>query len=126
MSLSRVLALPFTFACIFAGSMASAADVTFATKPAATSAGDQVKISFAASAATDVEVAIVGADGRVVRHLAAGMLGKNAPEPLQKDSLAQELLWDGKDDAGKEVPGLRAQGSEPTANPNPEPRGSIE
>jgi len=74
---------------------------TFAAAPKAQAAGDKVKITFAVSASTDVEVAIVDAKGQVVRHLAAGLLGKNAPEPLQKDSLAQELLWDRKDDAGQ-------------------------
>ena len=35
------------------------------------------------------------------RHLAAGLLGKNAPRPFKKDSLSQELEWDMRDDAGK-------------------------
>ncbi|MDD4889283.1 MAG: hypothetical protein PHU85_05085 [Phycisphaerae bacterium] len=64
-------------------------------------AADAVTISFAVTAATDVEVAILDAKGRIVRHLAAGLLGKNAPPPLAKDSLAQQLTWDGKDDLGK-------------------------
>jgi sugar lactone lactonase YvrE len=84
---------------------ASAAEPSFATKPSAAKAGDGFKLSFAVSAPTDAEVSILGADGRVVRHLAAGMLGKNAPEPFKKDSLAQEVVWDGKDDAGKPVAG---------------------
>jgi DNA-binding beta-propeller fold protein YncE len=29
------------------------------------------------------------------------MLGANAPEPLQKNSLSQAIMWDGKDDAGQ-------------------------
>jgi hypothetical protein len=45
-------------------------------------------------------VAVLAADGALVRHLAAGMLGPNAPAPFKKDSLAQEILWDGKDDLG--------------------------
>ncbi len=77
----------------------------FAAKPTATKAGDGAKIGFSVSAPTDVEVSIVGADGKVVRHLAAGMVGKNAPEPFKKDSLAQEVAWDGKDDAGKPAAG---------------------
>ena len=83
-----------------------AADVGFTGKPAATKSGDGVKISFAVASPTDVEVSILDADGKVVRHLAAGLLGKNAPEPFKKDALAQDVVWDGKDDAGK--PAARA------------------
>ena len=74
-------------------------DVSFTAKPTATRVGEQVKITFAVSAATDVEVAVVDPVGRVVRHLAAGLLGENAPAPLQK-GLKQEVTWDGNDDAG--------------------------
>ncbi len=70
--------------------------------------GDTLKIGFAVSAPTDVEVAILDGKGTVVRHLAAGMLGPNAPVPLKKDSLTQELSWDGKDDNG--APALRRLG----------------
>jgi len=41
----------------------------------------------------------------VVRHLAAGVLGANAPAPLKPDSLAQEIVWDGKADYGKPAEG---------------------
>jgi hypothetical protein len=34
----------------------------------------------------------------VVRHLASGVLGKNAPAPFQKNSLKQTIYWNGKDD----------------------------
>jgi hypothetical protein len=53
-----------------------------------------------------VAVVIEDADGRIVRHLAYGVLGANAPEPLKKDSLEQELVWDGEDDAGRPVANL--------------------
>lgn len=81
-----------------------AADATFTAQPAAVRKGDQVAITFAVSASTDVEVAILDAKGAVVRHLAAGLLGTNAPAPLQKGTLSQSLAWDGKDDAGNAVP----------------------
>lgn len=87
------------------GGAAFAADVTFAAKPTAKKDGAGAKIAFAVSAATDVEVAVVGADGQVLRHLAAGVLGPNAPEPFKRDSLSQEVVWDGKDDAGKPAAG---------------------
>jgi len=64
-------------------------DAHFVKKPVARADGDQVRLEFAVSAFTDVEVAILDAQGKVVRHLAAGVLGKNAPPPLQKDSMAQ-------------------------------------
>jgi len=80
-------------------------DARFTSPPAAVREGGGMRIRFAVSATTDVEVAVVDAQGRIVRHLAAGLLGKNAPMPLKKDSLSQELLWDGKDDAGKPAAG---------------------
>jgi len=39
----------------------------------------------------------------VVRHLVAGALGETPPKPLQPRSLAQSILWDGKDDLGQPV-----------------------
>jgi len=91
--------------CAMTCTVCLAGEVNFTARPTAAKAGDSAKISFAVAAPTDVEVSILGADGKVVRHLAAGMLGKNAPEPFKKDSLAQEVLWDGKDDAGKPAGG---------------------
>ena len=41
----------------------------------------------------------------MVRHLAAGLLGPNAPEPFRKNALDQELVWDGRDDTGKPAGG---------------------
>ncbi len=67
--------------------------------------GNWVRIEFAVSRATDVAVAIEDAKGAVVRHLAAGLLGRNAPPPLKKDSLAQDLLWDRNDDVGQPAVG---------------------
>lgn len=56
---------------------------------------------FGLNRAADVEVCIVDmADSAIVRRLAAGVLGPNAPEPLVKDSLNQRIEWDGRDDLG--------------------------
>lgn len=63
-----------------------------------------VRIAFAVSKATDVAVEILNAKGETVRHLASGVLGPRAPEPLKKDAIEQSLLWDRKDDIGKPVP----------------------
>jgi DNA-binding beta-propeller fold protein YncE len=80
-----------------------AAPPKFTAKPAAAKAGDRVKIEFAVDRETDVAVFIEDAKGQVVRHLAAGVLGKNAPAPL-KPGLAQSVEWDGKADWGKPAP----------------------
>ncbi len=45
---------------------------------------------------------VVKGRGLVVRHLASGVLGPNAPPPFQKNSLKQTLVWDGKDDLGED------------------------
>jgi len=52
-----------------------------------------------------VEDAGTGAGpARVVRHLVAGVLGRNPPPP-SKPGLAQSIEWDGKDDDGKPAGG---------------------
>ena len=73
--------------------------------PSTSSGQARVQIDFEVNKATDVAVEVLDKDGKVVRHLAAGLLGPNAPEPLAKDSLRQSLVWDGKDDSGKQVSG---------------------
>ena len=88
-----------------AGHAREAVAAEFKAPPAVSEDEGVVKITFATSAATDVEVTILDAEGSAVRHLAAGFLGANAPEPLKKNSLSQELLWDGKDDAGRPAVG---------------------
>ncbi|MGQ9662977.1 MAG: hypothetical protein ACUVWX_11680, partial [Kiritimatiellia bacterium] len=55
---------------------------------------------------TDVEVAVLNAEGKVVRHLAAGLVGgARVVPPLQPNSLSQTLIWDQKDDDGRAVTG---------------------
>ncbi len=80
-------------------------EARFTAGPRAAREGGLVKVAFAASAPTDVEVSVIDARGRVVRHLAAGLLGPNAPEPLAKDSLAQSISWDGRDYAVRPAAG---------------------
>jgi len=81
----------------------------FAVKPSVKKAAGGWKIAFAVKAPTDVEVAVLDAGGKVVRHLAAGLLGEHAPAPLNPGSLRQELVWDGRDNAGKPVPAARVR-----------------
>ncbi|MEX0703491.1 MAG: hypothetical protein WD069_15455 [Planctomycetales bacterium] len=80
----------------------AAADVALTQAPAVQRAGDKALVTFAVSEATDVEVAIVDAQGKVVRHLAAGVIGRESapPAPLAP-GLSQKLAWDGTDDAGR-------------------------
>lgn len=81
----------------------------FTRKPTATKTADgKVKIEFAVSRETDVAVYVEDAGGKIIRHVAAGALGKNAPPPLTAGALAQSITWDGKDDDGRPVPAGRA------------------
>ncbi|MEX0702248.1 MAG: SMP-30/gluconolactonase/LRE family protein [Planctomycetales bacterium] len=75
----------------------------FSAKPQVAAEGDRVTVRFASKGACDVTVVIEDAGGRIVRHLASGVLGPNAPAPLQANSLEQTLVWDGKDDQGHYV-----------------------
>src|SRR5262249_18127047 len=77
----------------------------FTKKPTATKAGDKVTIEFAVDRATDVAIFIENSKGEVVRHLVAGVLGKNPPPPLKANSLEQSIEWDGKADYGKTAEG---------------------
>ncbi|MCG3178015.1 MAG: hypothetical protein BIFFINMI_00338 [Phycisphaerae bacterium] len=75
----------------------------FAERPQVQRDGDRVVIRFASKARCDATVAIENAAGDIVRHLACGVLGPNAPEPFKKNSLSQTLIWDGKADNGRYV-----------------------
>ena len=76
---------------------------TFAKPPAVTRNGDEVTIAFETERWCDATVAIEDESGKILRHLASGVLGPNAPEPFQWNSKAQTLVWDGKNDAGAYV-----------------------
>lgn len=86
-------------------SVAAEAPPAFVKKPTATRSGSETKIAFEVDRSTDVAVVIENAEGRIVRHLSAGVLGKNPPPPLVPFTLAQSLVWDGKDDFGKAAAG---------------------
>ena len=76
----------------------------FSAKPSVEKRGGVYVIRFASKAPCDATVAVVDKEGNIVRHLASGVLGRNAPAPFQQGSLTQEIAWDGKDDHGKPVP----------------------
>lgn len=73
----------------------------FTEKPKVTREGDLITITFAAKDYCDVTVAIEDSNNKIIRHLASGVLGSNAPIQFQKSSLSQKIIWDGKDDQGK-------------------------
>jgi len=70
----------------------------FTEKPTVARRENRFIIQFASKAYCDVSVVIEDGDGRIVRHLASGVLGDNAPAPLQTDALRQRVVWDGKND----------------------------
>jgi DNA-binding beta-propeller fold protein YncE len=72
----------------------------FVAPPRVTRAGDRVDIYFESKAFCDATVAIENANGKIVRYLASGVLGSNAPEPFEKNSKKQHVVWNGKDDFG--------------------------
>ncbi len=75
----------------------------FVQKPQVTRHGDRVTIAFESKGLCDVTVAIEDASGKIVRHLASGVLGPKAPAPFQKNSRSQVVVWDGKNDQGAYV-----------------------
>lgn len=83
----------------------AAGEIGFSRKPQATKTAGGAKVEFAVSAPTDAAVYVEDANGKIVRHLAAGVLGTNAPAPLRAGSLEQSIEWDGKDDDGKAAAG---------------------
>ncbi|MEX0717268.1 MAG: hypothetical protein WD066_11810 [Planctomycetaceae bacterium] len=103
----RSLMLPM-FAVIALGHLAAidshGAETGFTAGPTVTKNGERVTIAFAVSAPVDCAVYVYDAEGKVVRHLAAGMLGEKAAAPFQP-GLAQSLEWDGLDDRGVQADG---------------------
>jgi len=85
---------------------APAGEVRFAQEPTASKDGDATRIRFRLAVPADVEVAVLDAGGKVVRHLAAGVLGgEEAPPNPLRPGLAQDLSWDHKDDLGRPARG---------------------
>ncbi|MDD4890222.1 MAG: SMP-30/gluconolactonase/LRE family protein [Phycisphaerae bacterium] len=72
----------------------------FAEKPVVTRKGDNVTVRFVSKGFCDVTIAIEDPDGKIIRHLASGVLGANAPAPFKKNSKEQTIVWDGKSDEG--------------------------
>jgi hypothetical protein len=79
----------------------------FTKEPIITKTGDIFTIEFAVKDYCDATVAIQTLDGDILRHLASGVLGKNAPLPFKQNSLEQKISWDSKNDQGKYVDDLK-------------------
>lgn len=78
----------------------------FSSAPRAAREGNAAVLTFALGRSADVEIAVVDAQGRTVRHLAAGVLGaRNSPPPPLRPGLDQKLAWDGRDDLGADAAG---------------------
>lgn len=75
----------------------------FAKTPSITRNRDRVTISFETRGFCDVTVVVEDRSGTILRHLASGVLGPNAPAPFKKGSKSQTLVWDGKNDLGRYV-----------------------
>lgn len=75
----------------------------FSEKPQVIKEGNNWFITFATKSKCDVTVSILDKDGKVVRHLASGVLGLNAPSSFQQGTLKQKLRWNGKDDHDKPI-----------------------
>ncbi|PCJ60269.1 MAG: hypothetical protein COA79_08845 [Planctomycetota bacterium] len=75
----------------------------FAKEPIVNIKGNLAEISFAVKEEVDVTVMILNNEGKVIRHLASGVLGENPPSPLKANSLEQKIIWDFKNDSGRKV-----------------------
>jgi len=88
---------------LLAGTASAAEKPSFASAPALSPAGGRKEISFSVKEPCAAAVWVEDADGKIVRRIAAGMLGPKAPPPFQK-GLVQRIAWDGRDARGKPVP----------------------
>jgi hypothetical protein len=99
--------------CLLAGLVVSGAAPASAESQAARSVerslgvkpqGETAEITFTLDEASDVAVEVLDGRRRVVRHLGAGLLGPNAPDPFRPEVLTQTIRWDYRDDDGRRLP----------------------
>lgn len=84
--------------------LARSEKVTFAEKPGIIMRNGKQFIRFKCTSACDATVSIVNSDGKILRHIGSAVIGGNTPPPFQKNSLLQEIEWDGKDERGQDIP----------------------
>src|SRR5690606_35725207 len=71
-------------------------DYSFQTEPKVTKKGDSsYLIEFETKSFCDATVYIQDESGKILRHIASGVLGEKAPEPFQLNSKLQKIEWDG-------------------------------
>ena len=105
------LALPIRMACFSVLSLCCvgflrADEARLVTSPKVARSNGKTIVSFSVNTPTDVEVSVLDAQGKTVRHLAAGVLGGKNPPPLPLEvGLSQEIVWDGNNDLGKVAEG---------------------
>jgi hypothetical protein len=97
----RSLLVLITAILIATNILAKDEKVIFTKLPIAVTKDGQITITFEVSRFTDASVFVENAKGKIICHLASGVLGENPPEPFQKNSLQQSVVWDGKADYGK-------------------------
>ncbi|PCJ52583.1 MAG: hypothetical protein COA79_23550 [Planctomycetota bacterium] len=78
----------------------------FKSKPVLKKDGDNYLIKFESAGYCDVTIAIEDSTGKILRHLASGVLGPNAPKPFQKRTKIQSIPWNGKNDKGEYIKNL--------------------
>ena len=78
----------------------------FASKPTVKKEENSILIEFETKGNCDVTIALETTEGVIIRHLASGVLGNNAPAPFKKDSKKQSIQWDLKNDQGEYVKNL--------------------
>ena len=83
-----------------------AEEVKFVASPKVSRSVVYMIVSFSVNKPADVEVSVLDAKGKIVRHLAAGVLGAKNPPPAPLEvGLSQEIVWDGNNDLGKAAGG---------------------
>ena len=95
----------------------TAEKVAFKPPPEVKQVGEQHVLTFAVNQPTDVEVAVLDAKGKIVRHLAAGVLGGKNPPPAPLLHAGQHRVGDGDDptqvDCEHAIPQCRVGFGEP-------------
>lgn len=88
--------------CVQLSAFAATDSGGFESYPSIVSLPTGARITFEVAQSSDVEIAVLDANDRVIRHLAAGVLGGEVapPKPLQK-GMRQSIQWDGRDDSGQ-------------------------
>ena len=80
----------------------------FVKKPQVSREGDRATITFETKGFCDATVVVEDKNGKIVRHLASGVLGPKAPKPFKPNSKKQSVVWDGKNDFGRYVDDKKA------------------